>query len=75
MPASWLSRRAISDAELCSDCSQLASIYNVYQDGEDVLPYAARIRKHIKSIQSKGGNPGADAMMLLHEIAFPQPAK
>lgn len=52
----------------CSDCYELAGIYNCLQDGESVTEYADEIRWRTGNITDKGGNLDSDARELLAAI-------
>ena len=54
-----------SNLMLCEDCYELAGIYNVHQDGGDLVRHANAIREHCARIEAKGGKLCADFRELL----------
>jgi hypothetical protein len=55
-------------SELCEDCFELAGIFNVHQDGGDLMPYAAEIRQRCARIVERGNVLDSDALTLLEII-------
>jgi hypothetical protein len=53
------------DSELCAQDWELAGIYNVHQDGDDLTPYRAQILRLTSEILEKGGALDSDARELL----------
>lgn len=53
------------DGRLCEQDYELAGIYNVHQDGGDLLPYRGEILRLTSEIVEKGGKLDSDARELL----------